>query len=180
MYIGTFFVHLIISPLIASADSCSFFFLSSFYLSAIFPFTCNFIWFVKLRASAGISGYVWGVQGCVGCAWGCAWVCAGECWCVWVWAGVWVCASACKCTEVCIGVCGCGKECMGVHRHALVCTGVCGYAQVCVCVWDEFSEFLLENRVSTSADFNTYPIRIFYSLLQKIWFRPKCGSFLKH
>ena len=34
------------SPLIASADSCSFFFLSlflSFYLSAIFPFTCNFM-----------------------------------------------------------------------------------------------------------------------------------------
>ena len=28
-------------------------------------------------------------------------------------------------------------------------------------VWDEFSEFLPENRVSTSADFNTYPIRIF-------------------
>ena len=26
--------------------------------------------------------------------------------------------------------------------------------------WDEFSEFLLENRVPTSADFNTYPIRI--------------------
>ena len=29
-------------------------------------------------------------------------------------------------------------------------------------VWDEFSEFLPENRVPTSADFNTYPIRIFY------------------
>ena len=28
-------------------------------------------------------------------------------------------------------------------------------------VWDEFSEFLPENRVPTSADFNTYPIRIF-------------------
>ena len=29
--------------------------------------------------------------------------------------------------------------------------------------WDEFSEFLLfENRVPTSADFNTYPIRIFF------------------
>ena len=28
--------------------------------------------------------------------------------------------------------------------------------------WDEFSEFLLENRVPISADFNTYPIRIFY------------------
>ena len=30
--------------------------------------------------------------------------------------------------------------------------------------WDEFSEFLLENRVPTSADFNTYPIRIFLLL----------------
>ena len=27
-------------------------------------------------------------------------------------------------------------------------------------VWDEFSEIFLENRVPTSADFNTYPIRI--------------------
>ena len=50
--------------------------------------------------------------------------------------------------------------------------GVCGYVRVCadvlvVCgdvhgyVWDEFSEYLLETRVLTSADFNTYPIRIF-------------------
>ena len=31
-------------------------------------------------------------------------------------------------------------------------------------VWDEFSEFLPENRVFTSADFNTYPIRIFILL----------------
>ena len=29
-------------------------------------------------------------------------------------------------------------------------------------VWDEFSEFLPENRVPTSADFNTYPIQIFF------------------
>ena len=36
-----------------------------------------------------------------------------------------------------------------------------GCAWVCACVRDEFSEFLLENRVPTSADFNTYPIRIF-------------------
>ena len=36
-----------------------------------------------------------------------------------------------------------------------------GCMHMCVCVWDEFSEFLLENRVPTSADFNTYPIRIF-------------------
>ena len=37
-------------------------------------------------------------------------------------------------------------------------------ARVCECVWDKFSEFLPENRVPTSADFNTYPIRIFYLL----------------
>ena len=34
-------------------------------------------------------------------------------------------------------------------------------------VWNEFSEFLPENRVPTSADFNTYPIRIFF--FQYIW-----------
>ena len=59
-----------------------------------------------------------------------------------------------RCTRVCAGVRGCAR----------VCTGVCGY----VWVWDVFSEFLLENRVPTSADFNTFPIRIFskYSLLK--------------
>ena len=53
---------------------------------------------------------------------------------------------------------GCAQVCAamtGVHRC------VHGYARVCTCVWDEFSEFLPENRVPTSADFNTYPIRIF-------------------
>ena len=40
-------------------------------------------------------------------------------------------------------------------------SGTCGYAQVCAGVWDDFSEYLLETRVLTSADFNTYPIRIF-------------------
>ena len=40
--------------------------------------------------------------------------------------------------------------------------GVGGCRQVWAVVWDEFSEFLQENRVPTSADFNTYPIRIFY------------------
>ena len=44
----------------------------------------------------------------------------------------------------------------GVRRCAWVCAGMRG------CVWDDFSEYLLENRVPTSADFNTYPIRIFY------------------
>ena len=41
-----------------------------------------------------------------------------------------------------------------------MCVKVCGCLRVCT--WDEFSEYLLENRVPTSADFNTYPIRIFF------------------
>ena len=51
--------------------------------------------------------------------------------------------------------------CMGVLRSVWVCAGLPRYAWMRVRVWDEFSEFLLENRVLTSADFNTYPIRIF-------------------
>ena len=48
-----------------------------------------------------------------------------------------------------------------------ICEGVPGCTQKymelsCVCVWDESLEYLLETRVLTSADFNTYPIRIFY------------------
>ena len=62
--------------------------------------------------------------------------------------------------------------CPSMHGYALS-AGVCLCVQVCVCeyawacsgkcecVWDEFSEYLLETRVLTSADFNTYPIRIF-------------------
>ena len=71
------------------------------------------------------------------------------------------------------GVCGCARVCAGVHSVggcAQVCASVHWCVQVCievrgclrVCVWDEFSEYLLENRVPTSADFNTYPIRIFF------------------
>ena len=45
------------------------------------------------------------------------------------------------------------------------------------CVWDEFSEYVLENRVPTSADFNTYPIQIFGFIIgfgqkEKKLFRP--------
>ena len=90
-----------------------------FYLSPFFQitvFTCNFMWFMKLRASAGMCG-----------------VCASVHTCTWVW----------------VGVC----------RYARVCTEVRGCLQMCVL--DEFSEYLLETRVNTSADFNTYPIRIF-------------------
>ena len=55
-----------------------------------------------------------------------------------------------------MGVCGCVQVWEGVHGYARVCTGVRGYAWV----WDVFSELLLENRVPTSADFNTFPIQI--------------------
>ena len=65
---------------------------------------------------------------------------------------------------MCASVHGFALVCMSVLECAMVCAGVCGSAwvSVSVCVWDEFSEYLLENRVPTSVDFNTYPIRIFY------------------
>ena len=88
-------VEAIFSPLIASADSCSFFFLSfssSYAFFVLGLFICSFISFIKLRA------------------------------------------------YVCMGVRGCVHVCTGVRK---------------------FSEFLLENRVLISVDFNTYPIRIF-------------------
>ena len=55
----------------------------------------------------------------------------------------------------------CAWVCASVRRLAWVWAGVQGYSLVSACVWDEFSEFLPENSVPTSADFNTYPIRIF-------------------
>ena len=76
--------------------------------------------------------------------------CAGVC--------MSVCMGLCGCVQVWEGVHGCAQVCAGVRGCARVCTGVRGYAWV----WDVFSEFLLENRVPTSADFNTFPIRIFY------------------
>ena len=63
--------------------------------------------------------------------------------------------------RVCVGMrrgAQCGRVCIGVHWCAQVFVKVCGCLRVCA--WDEFSECLLENRVPTSADFNTYPIRI--------------------
>ena len=48
----------------------------------------------------------------------------------------------------------------GVNGYAVPrCTWVCAGVFV-----DEFSEYLLETKVLTSADFNTYPIRIFLDL----------------
>ena len=66
------------------------------------------------------------------------------------------------CAQVCKGVRGYAQGCTvwaGVHWCAQVFVKVCGCLRVCAL--DEFSEYLLENRVPTSADFNTYPIRIF-------------------
>ena len=66
-----------------------------------------------------------------------------------------------ECVRVCVGMQGCARVCAGVHSVggcALVCVEVRGCLRVCV--WDEFSEYLLENRVPTSADFNTYLIQI--------------------
>ena len=71
---------------------------------------------------------------------GCARVCAGMQGCAWVCAGV---RSVGGCAQVFVKVSGCLR----------------------VCAWDEFSEYLLENRVPTSADFNTFPIRIFAQFL---------------
>ena len=63
---------------------------------------------------------------------------------------------------------GCVQVCLGVRGLAWVWAGVHGYALVCAYVLDEFSEFLPENRVPTSADFNTHPIRIFFPKLSKL------------
>ena len=46
-----------------------------------------------------------------------------------------------------------------------------------MCVLDEFSEYLLETRFNTSADFNTYPIRIFFfKFLIPFWPKMKMGT----
>ena len=98
----------------------------------------------------GISGYVWDVCGCV-------WVCAGVPGCARV------CTSARRCARLCVGVHGCSVGvCVCVHGCAgcaQLCAGVRRFAQEYACMC---GEFLPENRVPTSADFNTYPIRIFY------------------
>ena len=94
----------------------SFFFLCFSLAFFVFGlFTCNFMLFIKLRVSAGISGYVWGVPGCVP-----------------VSAGVWVCADVHRCVRnyarVCTGLGGCGQVRAGVGE----------FGRVCTCVWDKF------------------------------------------
>ena len=69
-----------------------------------------------------------------------------------------------KYTYMYVGWCGCERVCVGMcgmHRCVWKCAEVRGCLRVCVL--EEFSEYLLETRVNTSADFNTYPIRIFYN-----------------
>ena len=85
----------------------------------------------------------------------CVQVCMGVC------GYVRLCVGMHGCAWVSVSVHGCARVFAGVDGYSRVYAGVCGCAQVCAGVWDEFSEFLLENRVPTSADFNTYPIRIF-------------------
>ena len=84
-----------------------------------------------------------------------------------------VCIGVCRCALVCMGVCGYVWVSIGVQGYALVCTGVLWCAGVCGgmfrcmricmgvhgCVWDVFSEYHLETRVLTSANFNMYPIQ---------------------
>ena len=72
---------------------------------------------------------------------------------------MWMCAGVRGCSQACVGVFSCIWVRMGVHEFAVVrqwCVGVHGYmwvyagvpgcAWVCLgaCVWDEFSEYLLE------------------------------------
>ena len=75
---------------------------------------------------------------------------------VWVGVGMLSCVRVCAgvhgCMLVRASVLGCVQVCMSMHGFLWVC------AMVCIGVWDEFSEYLLETRVLTSADFNTYPI----------------------
>ena len=105
--------------------------LFSIYLSLfLFSNYCNFMWFIKLRASAN-SQVCAGVHGCAHVCAGvhrCVHVCASVHTCTWVWVGVCLCARVCA---VCAGVHG------WVWKSAEV--GEC----LRVCVLDEFSEYCL-------------------------------------
>ena len=118
------FTNSLFSPLINSADSCSFIFLS-FFLSIFPPFfdlhVIHLIYQVK-----GISGHQWG----------CVRVCAGVYRCARVCTSVHGCTG---CVRVCMGVqwegAGVGESmrvCGGVHGCARVCTGVRDCARVCI------------------------------------------------
>ena len=121
-------VEAIFSPLIASADSCSFFFLS-FYLSIYLSISLSiFPPFFDLH----VIHLIYQVKGISGHQWGCVRVCAGVC------AGVRGCVRVCTSVHGCTG---CVRVCMGVQWEGAVvgesmrvCGGVHGCAQVCVIV----------------------------------------------
>ena len=84
---------------------------------------------------------------------------------------VWVCVGVRRCAQVCAGVRRCARVCTGVRMYTSVCCarlylGVSKCAQVCMCVckckWDELSEYLLETRFLTSANYSTHPLRILF------------------
>ena len=97
-------------------------------------------------------------------------MCAGVRGCVQVYIHVtcmWVGAGRRGCTYMYVGVCLCVQVCAvcaGVHGCVWKSAEVRGCLPVSVL--DEFSEYLLETRVNTSADFNMYPIRIFFKKVQ--------------
>ena len=73
-----------------------------------------------------------------------------------------VCLGVCGCGQVCAGVCGCGfsvsvRECVWVKR---VYAGVHEWVGIHGFVQEEFSEYLLETRFLTSANYNPHPLRI--------------------
>ena len=80
----------IFSPLIASVDSCSIFFLSSFLVFFVLGLiTCSFIWFIKLNVYKYVE---------------CVRVCIGVCLCGQVCVSAGVCGCAHWCALVCGGV----------------------------------------------------------------------------
>ena len=82
-----------------------------------------------------------------------------------------MCAGVRGCMQMCAGMPQCGMVCADVHGCVRVFTGLCVYARVFVgmhgCVWDEFSEFLLETRFLTSANYNIHPLRFFSKQTQR-------------
>ena len=115
----------------------------SFSLSAVFPFTSNFMGFIKLGALEGmcvVRGLVYVgvrryVQVCVG---GCGQMWVVMCVCVQVYVG--------GCARVGAGVLRCALVCAVVPGYMMVwagvcvwvCLGMCGCVLVCTCVWNKF------------------------------------------
>ena len=98
--------------------------------SAIIPFTCNFVWFIKLRVSAGICGVCLGVFGCARVCAGvlrvCADVCTGVSGYAWVYMDVSM--GVCGYMEVYPGILGCTWVYAGVRVFVDMhgCMHVCG------------------------------------------------------